>query len=128
MQSELKRTCRTLALALALGAAGCARADVKPFAGAWQRSGVDAGELRLTIKPTGAIELRQSHPATAADSLMKGPGVFRADTLSFVGAPCERGEARYLLRLEPAGLTVSPLGADGCGTRRKLLSGTWARQ
>jgi len=126
VRRELNLTGGTLALALA--ATGCARADVKPFAGAWQRSETDAGQLRLTIKPTGGIELRQSHPATAADTLMRGPGVFRADTLTFVGAPCERGEARYLLRIDSAALTVSPLGPDGCTTRRKVLSGTWTRE
>ena len=116
------------AIVAAVVALGCARPSAKPYVGDWKRSAEDGSAVRLTVRPTAAIELRLSNPPRPVDSLMKGPGEFRGDTLTFSGAPCERGAARYLLELKDAGLSITPLGSDGCTLRRQTLSGSWTRQ
>ena len=109
------------------GGMACAQPSARPYAGDWTRASAEGGAVRLTIRPTGAIELRLAAPPRPADSLMKGPAAFRADTLTFTGAPCQQAPARYYLRLDGNTLTVAPLDADGCALRRRILSGSWTR-
>ena len=109
---------RVTVLAAAALIVGCGQPSARPYTGTWHRSVADTGSAALTIRPTGAVEL----------GTMKGPATFRGDTMIFAGAPCERGEARYLLALSDSTLTVHALGADGCALRRKTLSGIWVRR
>lgn len=115
------------AAVLALAVA-CTQPSARPYAGSWERRIDSAGVATLVIKPTGAFEIRTPHPATPAAGLMKGPAFFHADTVTFRGASCERGEARYQLTRRDSLLTILALGSDGCGLRRSTLSGDWVRR
>ncbi|MEO8227337.1 MAG: hypothetical protein ABI637_07880 [Gemmatimonadota bacterium] len=107
--------------------AACAVPDAGPYAGQWTRTVDSMGVTHLTIEKAARVAIRFEHPPAGTSAEMKGPGSFRGDTLTFSGAPCERGAARYVLAVNASELTVSPLGADGCVSRRMALVGVWKR-
>lgn len=109
-------------------AAGCTQPSARPYVGTWGRGADRAAGPALTIKPTGAFELRIPNPAQPGAGTMKGPGYFHGDTVAFRGATCEPGEARYLLALRDSVLTIAALGADGCALRKTTLAGEWVRR
>ena len=117
----------TLAVGLAVAAA-CAQPYAKPYVGKWSRVSDNGGPIELTIKPTGTFEIRLARPPQPSDSLMRGPGVFRGDTVSFSGAKCEPGAARYALERSDSSLTITQIGNDGCALRRATLAGVWKRE
>lgn len=122
---------REVALAVglvALGLAACAVPDARPYAGRWKRSAEGGAPLHLTVEKTGTVAIRFDQPPAGTPAEMKGRATFRADTLSFTGASCERGTARYLLGVSASDLTITPLGADGCAVRRSAISGVWTRE
>ena len=113
-------------VALALLAA-CTQPYAKPYVGTWTRVSENGGPITLTIKRTGAFEMRLARPPQPSDSLMRGPGVFRGDTVAFSGASCEPGVARYALQKNENSLTITQVGNDGCDLRRATLPGVWKR-
>lgn len=107
--------------------AACAVPDTGPYAGQWTRTVDSAGVTHLVIEKTARVAIRFEHPPAGTAAELKGPGSFRGDTLTFTGAPCERGAARYVLAVNASELTVSPVGSDGCASRRMALVGVWKR-
>jgi hypothetical protein len=124
-----QRAGRWLASAMGLAAlAACAQPYAKPYVGTWSRVSENGGAIKLTIKPTGTFEMRLARPPEPVDSLMRGPGVFHGDTVSFSGAKCEPGAARYALERNDSSLTITQVGSDGCALRRATLAGVWKRE
>lgn len=124
----MTQSVRRVAMATMLVAlAACTQPYAKPYAGNWKRVSENGGAIRLTIKPTGAFEMRLAAPPQPSDSLMRGPGVFHGDTVAFSGARCEPGEARYALQKNDSSLTITQVGNDGCALRRATLAGVWTR-
>ena len=109
-------------------AAGCTQPSARPYVGTWARGSGRVGVPALTIRPTGAFELRIPNPTQPNAGTMKGPGYFHGDTVAFRGATCEPGEARYLLALRDSTLTITSLNADGCALRKTTLAGEWVRR
>ena len=104
---------------------GCAEPSARPFVGSWTRDAAEFGVAHLTVRPTAAVELRLTSAPAGTPDTMRGPARFRGDTMIFKGAPCERGEARYLLRRTDSALVITALGTEGCATRHAVLAGLW---
>ena len=118
---------QVIAAAVALGLAlACAQPSARPYVGEWHRALPAGGEAVLIVKPTGMVELHP--PGAPGAGVMKGPAMFHVDTATFSGASCEPGEARYQFTLSTTGLTITPLGTDGCTRRRETLGGAWTRR
>ena len=124
-QSAGRRAAMAVGLAVL---AACAQPYAKPFVGKWTRVSENGGAIHLTIKPTGTFEMRLAQPPAPSDSLMRGPGVFHGDTVSFSGAKCEPGVARYALQRNGSSLTITQAGNDGCALRRATLAGVWKQE
>ncbi len=123
MPGRLVRTGSVVLVSVVTGA--CAQPSARPFVGNWKRDAAELGETHLTVRPTGAIELRLTTPPAGTPDTMRGPARFHGDTMIFKGAPCEPGEARYLLRRTDSALAVTALGREGCTVRRAALDGLW---
>ncbi|MBA2627010.1 MAG: hypothetical protein H0U85_03290 [Gemmatimonadales bacterium] len=113
---------------VAIAATGCAVPDAVPYSGRWKRTPEGGTPLHLAVEKTGTVAIRFDQPPQGTAPEMKGRGIFHADTVSFTGAGCEPGTARYQLAVNAAGLTVTPLGTDGCSVRRAALGGVWSRE
>ena len=84
------------AMVLVIGCGGGGK-----HAGNYKRDLYGEGEVQMKLGGDGMVELTLPSPRWADNPNMKGKGSFKGDTLIFAAdtaaAPCQTGEARYVL-------------------------------
>jgi len=117
-----------LLVVLSLGSA-CGKGEASKYAGTWKRDIYGEGEVHMTLKSNGGIELMLPSPRWPDSVDMQERVVVRGDTLVFkadtAASPCRTVDARYVISRTEDQLQIAGLGNDNCGGRRAVLVGTW---
>lgn len=119
-----------LLVLLSLGSA-CGGGEAGKYAGTWKRDLYGEGEVHMTLKSNGGIELMLPSPRWPDSVDVKGRADFQGDTLVFkadtAAGGCQTADARYIVSRTQDQLHIVGLGGDSCGSRRAGLVGTWQK-
>jgi hypothetical protein len=118
-------------LVLLLMASACGGGEAGKYAGTWKRDLYGEGEVHMTLKSNGGMELMLPSPRWPDSVDLKDRVAVQGDTLIFkadtAASPCRTADARYVISRTEDQLHIAGLGNDTCGGRRAALVGTWQK-